>query len=54
MLALSGSLAALLGGGLSAQADESAQKEGAAMDQHDHADGAVETMTPISNISVLT
>src|SRR6185295_2875603 len=46
VLALSGSQAVLLGGGFSAQADESVQVEGAAMDQHDHADGAVDMMTP--------
>jgi len=46
VLALSGSQAVLLGGGFSAQADESVQGEGAAMDQHDHADGTVDMMTP--------
>ena len=37
VLALSGSLVVLIGGGLSAQAGESAQVESAEMDQHDHA-----------------
>src|SRR3954467_5562904 len=46
VLALSGSQVVLLGGGLWAQADESIREEGAAMDQHDHADGAVDMMTP--------
>ena len=46
VLALSGGLAALLGGGFSAQAGESAQEEGTAMDQHDPTDGAVDMMTP--------
>ena len=46
VLALSGNLVALMGGGLPAQAGESGLGEGAAMDQHDHADGAVDMMTP--------
>ena len=50
VLALSGSLFALMDGVLSAQSWESAQGERAAqspdMDQHDHADGAVEMMIP--------
>ena len=50
VLTLSGSLLALMGGALSAQADELAQGEHAAqsadMDQHDHADGAVDMMIP--------
>ena len=46
VLALSGSLFVHMNGGLSAQADESAQGESADMGQHDHADGAVDMMTP--------
>ena len=46
LLALSGSAVALMGGGLPAQAGESAQGEDASMDQHDHADGAVDMMVP--------
>ena len=45
-LALSVSVVALMGGGFPAQAGESAQGEDASMDQHDHADGAVDMMTP--------
>jgi hypothetical protein len=41
VLALSGSQVVLLGGGLWAQADESIREESAAMDQHDHTDGAI-------------
>lgn len=46
VLALSGSLVALMGGAFSAQAGEPAQGERADMDQHDHADGAVDMMIP--------
>ena len=46
VLALSVSVVALMGGGLSAQGSEPAQGEDASMDQHDHADGAVDMMTP--------
>lgn len=46
VLALSVSVVALMGGGLPAQGSEPAQGEDASMDQHDHADGAVDMMTP--------
>ena len=46
VVALSGGLFILMGSGLSVQADESAQGESGGMDQHDHADGAVDMMTP--------